>query len=628
MEFLVADAERLFAQGGKVKNLSFWGYKIMTRSTLASFQVPPLFPRVVSTPPTNTISGEGYVDYCTWHRYSDFEWFIAQLTHHFPGYVFPPIPDKDSDGTRDKLSDLFARADSSEHSRDNDLVQKRIRHLQLFFDVLQQLTITHESEIVKAFTTMEEPEWLAYKERVTAAQKGKGWEALKSKGLGFISRIGSIGDKKPVAFPDGHPIANIKAKMLEEGNSLRAAAMHMLYLKKYGHYSPDLETEAGDDAAKKVNTDGTTTVQVLPQTLVYNGHFVSEVNDRVKQGVVRHVEGSSAWVDWGNGTPLSRIPVSQLCYPPSGVSDPAMFAARELASQVDSFCTYLSMRPEARQLERLTDLLYFWAKHCLQAVVYIDSLQEALEELTIAEKDLSKMKESADKVAAAARTASLRQRYESGVSVLQETGYPFLRQHLKKALLDTTHLFGGLSVSFLCDDEWETRLQRADVALPLLFEPPQEVVDTLTQEAKASQYLDPLPQSQQQQQYSTTWVAQPPPQAAPPQPVYQQQQQQPDYQQQQRYPPSPVTPPSPTPSPVVVRHQDPTPLLSASAPPEDDIPPPLPPSQAPPATAQQQPQSAGVEHDWEITKPRTRSWEPEQETTTLEPPPPPPSHEA
>lgn len=623
MEFLVADAERLFAEGGKVKNLSFWGYKIMTRSTLASFQVPPLFPRTVQTPPTNSISGEGYVDYCTWHRYSDFEWFVSQLSHHFPGYVFPPIPDKDSDGTRDKLSDLFTSADSSEHSRDNDLVQKRIRHLQLFFDVLQQLTITHESEIVKAFTTMEEPEWLVYKERVTAAQKGKGWEALKSKGLGLISRLGSIGDKKPVAFPEGHPVANMKAKMLDEGNSLRAAAMHMLYLKKYAHYSPELEAETGDDAAKKIHADGTTTVQVLPQTLVYNGHFVSEVNDRVKQGVVRHVEGSSAWVDWGTGAALSRIPVSQLCFPPSGIADPAMFAARELASQVDSFCTYLSMRPEARQLERLVDILYFWAKHCLQAVVYIDSLQEALEQLTIAEKDLSKMKDSADKVATAARTATMRERYEAGVSVLQQTGYPFLRQHLKKALLDATHLFGGLSVSFLCDDEWETRLQRADVALPLLFEPPQEVLDTLTQEAKASLYVDQQPQAQQQQQYSTTWVAQPPPQAPPQQ--QQQQQQNSTTWVAQPYPPSPVTPPSPTPSPVV-RHQDPTPTLSASAPPEDDVPPPLPESSAPQPQQQQHP--AAVEHDWETTKPRTRSWEPEQEASSLEPPPPPPSHEA
>ena len=201
MEFLVADAERLFAEGGKVKNLSFWGYKLMVRATLPVYQTPPIFPRIVQGAPTNVITGEGYVDYCTWHRYSDFEWFVEQLEREFPGIIFPSIPDKENvDGTKDKLTDLFS-SNESENSKENMFVRRRIRHFQLFFDYFGKMKELHESTIVKAFVTMEEPEWLMFKEQQNARTKPSGWNLVKEKGFSIFAKISSVGDKKVVAFP-------------------------------------------------------------------------------------------------------------------------------------------------------------------------------------------------------------------------------------------------------------------------------------------------------------------------------------------------------------------------------------------------------------------------------------------
>lgn len=603
MEFLVADAERLFAEGGKVKNLSFWGYKIMTRSTLPSYQTPPLFPRVVTAPPANFISGEGYVDYCTWHRYSDFEWLVAQLQHVFPGTVFPPIPEKAVDGTKDKLTDLFSSKDAIDTSRDNELVQKRIRQLQLFFDFIGQLPQVFEIDSLKAFVSMEEPEWLVYKEKKAHEVKPGGWDAVKSKGLGFLSKLGSIGDKKPVAFPEGSPIAAIRTHQQALGDSLRAASMHMAYLRKYAHATPELKSETADDSKTEA---GASSIKMLPPTLVYNGHFVCEVNDRTKQGVVRHVEGNSAWIDWGTGEPLARIPVHQLCYPFSGVSDPTVFAANEIVSQIDSFCTYLSLRPEARQLERLTDLLFFWSKYCHEVVHTIEGLQLQLEDLVLGEKDLSKKKEGADKVELAARVAVMKNRYETGCAALLSS-VQALRVPQRKALLDIAFLYGGLSINFLGDDEWESRLQRADAALPLLFEPPQEVVDSLTQDAKAAHFVEYVAQPQAPPQQYQQFVAPPPAQQQPP--AYQQ----PPVQR------SPEAAPAAAPAAVSqsrFAHDD----VFATAPPDDVMPPPPPPVSE--VVNRPGPSRSGIDDNWQA-QPRSWSENPPVAVDDAVPPPPP-----
>ena len=166
-ELLVADAQRSFEVNGKLQNLSFWSFKVMCRSYLPSYQNPPLFggsttPAAAADPsgkPQNYIdSGAGYVDYCSWHRYSDFEWLLEGLQRDMPGEIFPPLPPKENDATKDKVTDLVTNQ-SIDNPKLVPFVQGRIRWLNMFFQVIMEMPQTHDNPHLKAFLAMEEGQW-------------------------------------------------------------------------------------------------------------------------------------------------------------------------------------------------------------------------------------------------------------------------------------------------------------------------------------------------------------------------------------------------------------------------------------------------------------------------------------
>ncbi|KEG15446.1 hypothetical protein DQ04_00071140 [Trypanosoma grayi] len=467
MEFLVADAERMFTTNGKLQHLSYWSYKILTRSFLESYQNPPFFPS--ETTPENYIRASSYVDFCTWHRYSDFEWLAAQIEVEFPGILFPPIPLKEADGTMDKFSDLLNSAkDSDAMSNEHPLVRKRMRQLQLTLNVVSQLHEIHESQILKAFVTLDERGWFAFRAEQRAKKKTSLFSAVREKGLSLFSKLKSLRDSDDSENFVSSPLGTIAAQQKDLAAFLNTCYVEVGNLAK--HTTSELRQWSDVDALCK-STQGAP----LPWTACYSGHLVQYAKQKELEGVVRRVDDKYAWVEWnGQDDKLSKVRLDELNYPSSGVSDPAMFALQELTTQIDSYCMYLSRVPSVTALKDIEDTIWFLSKYASRCCDVIARLKELGSQvhslkLTTEKKPNSEQKE---------RLEQLQEELNSASARLVNVYNTFYRPYLRESLLGVARKLIETSVALIANAEWEKRLSRANAMLTPRFENPPSDEDT------------------------------------------------------------------------------------------------------------------------------------------------------
>jgi hypothetical protein len=500
LEFLVAGAERQFAEGGKVQSLSFWAFKVLCRSRMPEYQNPPVFPRTHSTgEPSNFQKGDGFVDYCAWRRYSDFEWLRSHLALAYPSTVVPPIPDKDTgDSTKDKVADLVKGTDKKhENAFANPLIAQRIRRLQLFVEGISIVQELATSEILRAFVAMEELEWIQFK---TATElrlhPEKGFAKMKAAGAGFFGMLKSIGSSKVKVFDEISGLGKIRRQQRDFADALSVAAHQVGNMVKYA---------AADH--KDLHQLDTINIQnggkPLPVTLCYNGHFVTKAGEE-KPGVVRHVDevGEFAWVDFGTGK-LEKVATTALLYPPTGIVDPAMTALHVHLSQMDAFLQQLSKRGQILEALKLQDSLWYEAHYCravMEVVDMVESREQHRIELT---NEGAKQKDPTKKAALEAEAQQLSIVFAQECTKVTQDYERFIRPMQQRALASIMKRVGPVTIQLLLDDEWEARLQPGDAALPLLFDVPEEVIQSMnTSFAKApaetpTQFMNSAPSAPQ-----------------------------------------------------------------------------------------------------------------------------------
>ncbi|RNF26261.1 putative phosphoinositide-binding protein [Trypanosoma conorhini] len=128
-EFKVMEPEQ--RKGAGALDFAYWTYRVRASTTLSTYAQKEL--EVV-------------------RRYSDFEWFRAQLCEAYPYCIVPPIPEKDVQGTLDKLV-------GSDSQSANRLREYRQRALRKFLVRLGAHPRLHNSPLLKDFLEMNEEEW-------------------------------------------------------------------------------------------------------------------------------------------------------------------------------------------------------------------------------------------------------------------------------------------------------------------------------------------------------------------------------------------------------------------------------------------------------------------------------------
>ncbi|RNF06502.1 putative phosphoinositide-binding protein [Trypanosoma rangeli] len=128
-EFKVMEPEQ--RKGAGALDFAYWTYRIRVSTTLSTYAQKEL--EVV-------------------RRYSDFEWFRAQLCEAYPYCIVPPIPEKDVQGTLDK----FVGSDSQSANRLRDYRQRALRKFLVRLGAHPRL---HTSHLLKDFLEMNEEEW-------------------------------------------------------------------------------------------------------------------------------------------------------------------------------------------------------------------------------------------------------------------------------------------------------------------------------------------------------------------------------------------------------------------------------------------------------------------------------------
>jgi hypothetical protein len=485
-ELLVADAQRQFDVNGKVQNLSFWSYKVMCRSFLPGYQNPPLFqpiPDPAKAPnakPTNYIdSGAGYVDYCGWHRYSDFEWLAENLAMDHPGEIFPPLPPKENDATKDKMQDLVSNKDN-DNPKLVPFVQDRIRHLNMFLQVIMEMKNLHETPHLKAFLAMEEHAWHAYKEQVKNSRHGTGMSAVASKVSSFFGRVTH---KNVVVYDATSDLGRIRQAQDDFAASMKMCQYRLKDIAAHGTTGP--KTLANLDEFFVPNAG-----KPLAYPMVMNGHFVA--TETKQNGVVKHVDQFNyAYVEWsamdnsGNMVPdgrgLERVPTTALRYPSSGICDPAIFAMTEAVGQLESFFAYIQHRAETRDLERLIDLVGFWKNYAENVGDAIKRLSDLENKHRSVAHEAAGIKESGKKEAKAAEAAQLSREFDTAEQAFKKNYAYLFRRLQRKGLFNINLLIGKVCYNLLNDDDWPKRLARCDKALEPNFDVPAEVTAMLDQ---------------------------------------------------------------------------------------------------------------------------------------------------
>ncbi|KAH9577217.1 Phox homologous domain [Trypanosoma melophagium] len=475
MEFLVADAERMYTENGKLQHFSYWSYKVLTRSYLKSYQHPPLFPS--ETYSDNFIKAAEYVDFCTWHRYSDFELLTTEMELEFPGILFPPIPPKETDGTMEKFAGLLSNSkDEDVTHKEHPLVRKRIRLLQLTLNAVSKINEIHEASILKAFVTLDERGWCAFREERRGKNKTSLLSSFKTKSLSFFSKIKSLRDSGENTCLNSSPLGTLFAQQNDFSVLLNDCYIQVAHMVK--ECTGELRNCSDVDALCKP-TQGST----LPWTACYVGHLVQHSRQKELEGVVRGMDEKYASVEWnGEKGEISRVPLNELSYPSSGVSDPAVFAFQELTAQIESYCMYLTRLPAATTLKDIEDKLWFlsmYAKRCLHAIDHIKKIGSQVQSLTKSTEKKSTTEQTQ-------RLELLKENLSKSSSRLVNEYNNFYRPFMKELLLDIARKFGEVAVVLMSDTEWKQRLSRADSLLTLQFDttPQDDRVQSSTAEVE------------------------------------------------------------------------------------------------------------------------------------------------
>lgn len=481
-ELLVTDARRQFDENGKVQRLSFWAFKVMCRSYLPAYQNPPLYPAAGAKMQNFVESGAGYVDYCSWHRYSDFEWLVDHLYWEFPGVLLPPLPPKENDANKDKVQDLVSNKEQ-ENAKLVPFVQDRIRGLNLFLNVVMAVPELHESEHLKAFLAADEPNWFSHKDAVKARRHGTGVSAITGK-LG--SMFGRMSEKKITVYDPSTAFGAISVQQADLAAKLKNCLYRLRDVESFAHNNTAKLSDFDQQVAKN-------SCKTLAYPLVATGHYVSAKEHR--RGQVVHLDDLGyAYVRWapeaeGGSEKLDRVAVSELNYPDSGVVDPVIFATMEAVTQLESFFAYVAHRSESRDLEKLIDLVLFWRD-------FADEVPEAIKNLAEVEQRRQRLageacstKDATKRQAKEQEVQQLEKDFRAGESRFQQLyGFVF-RPMQKKALFEINVLVGRVCYNLLNDEDWPNRLHRADVSLQPNPAVPDDVVQMM--EALAN---DPPPQ--------------------------------------------------------------------------------------------------------------------------------------
>jgi len=442
LEINVTNARREFEEGGKVKNLPFWVFFITCRTTLQKY--------------LDTVKRPAGTDVATltvWRRYNDFLWLRSALTRTYGGHIVPPVPAKDMAGTMDKIADLVAGDEESEDWRANEFISFRLRALDMFVRYLGKSSVAG-TDLVRNFLCMTgHEEWSTFKQNVEAqlVKNQPSWsETLSSVGVGMWSKLrnvvaGTSSTDDTKKLPVGSPLARIQAQCRAFETimvQLQNLSVRCLTSERYMSGGPPVMFEW------QVKHDPK---QPIPLWMLSLGHRVSSVDGHL--GVVRYVgaddppNGVLIGVEWsspvgdcdGVGPDFQRYfqtkekhasYVSQrfLYFPSNGVSDPVLLAAKETASQVDSYlipCGSVMLQ----RLSRLVDLTAFWR-------MYAAGIVEAIEMFESLEVDRKKVMEQISKEVKPDLQQGLRTKLEELVKVAREREEIFLQQYKGSFLID------------------------------------------------------------------------------------------------------------------------------------------------------------------------------------------------
>ncbi|AAZ10652.1 PX domain containing protein, putative [Trypanosoma equiperdum] len=459
LEFYVANAERVFAENDKVLFFSHWTYKMMTRSFLESYQNPPLiFPNSTQS---NFIKGDGYIDYCTWHRYSDFEWFATQMLTEFPGIIFPPIPEKEVNGTIDKLTAHFDGV-SGLDAKKNSLVRQRLRRLQLTLNAISHIGAIHECELMKAFTTLDEDGWRKFRDSWEAARKNSLLSIVKMKCLGLLGKLSSFA---MVREQEGPVSSRLSSILVQHGEMVRLLQMCGAVVEKM------TRRFVGEPSKRRStrNICKRTAGAPLPAAACHEGCFVRYEANGGREGVVKSIDRNTAVIEWNDREGgMSRVPVADLRYPSSGVSDPVMLALHAITEQIDSHLMYLSKKEEAEGLREVGDLLWF-ASHlsisCINAATQLKKMES---------NALAQPAPGRDDTEGEAHRESLKQRVADGYTRFTEQYEKFCIPHQAQVLAAVAHKLGRIGTFLFIDEGWSARILQISSALTVPTFPPEE----------------------------------------------------------------------------------------------------------------------------------------------------------
>jgi hypothetical protein len=457
MEFLVVDAERRFDINGKVQNLSFWVFKVLCRARLPEYLQPPLFPPALSTPPGAPapkhfiVSPDGkFVDYCAYHRYSDFEFLRDRLKADLPGLMLPPIPEKESAGTLDKLEDLVT---GKEHERvgENAFAAARMRQLNLFVQALGPLAATHKNAHVRAFVGMCEPQWVEYHASVVKSLERPITETAKSMFAGVRSFFKSVGRTKIPVFDPVHPVSRIQTRLRGIGDAMFLCAKHLEGAAKAAHSPWEARADDGTQAALAKHP--------LPPPLLFQSHRVAS-RDHL-DGVVLHLDDATgrAFVDWHDGRAPEAVAQNSLFVPASGIVDPVCLLAVQLVGGIDSTLTQLCTRDEAAVLRDAVDHCYFIANWARASAALVDEVAKFSDEHRDRLDEKAAASSPAEALLIDAHCQQLQRRFEDARDMLVASYNAYFVPQLRAAVHRTCSMAGRSCSNMLRSDDWAATLQ-------------------------------------------------------------------------------------------------------------------------------------------------------------------------
>ena len=455
----------------------------------------------------------------SWRRFSDFEWIMNTITEEFPGLIVPTPVDKatSSDGMEDKLKDLAHLPKDGEkeaEEKDKDMAvtaphgigQKRLRQLQLTMNVLSVLPNVTESPTLMAFLSLSESKWLDFKDQhkknvITKVKKGVS---------SLFDKIKHQSVQKVGAYDETTKIGKIAEQQRQYSRQLDNLEGHIGTIRL-----SDNRKEI-KDAKKHRMSQVTHACKKLPYPSLYIQHRVTTASSADRTGTITYIDDADqyAFIDWEQTQkdgkskrdkkdkemkqlkhPVSQVPTSELLCPSSGISDVSVEVVLDFIDEMDKWTYEMPERASTKQFLFFVDLLRFWKSYTNQLVVVVGKMRDLCQEKENLSQELKKTSnrekqvELQNRISQCDIVATERRFMES-----YETVY---RPAQQAALRKMCRMTGELSLGMgICDIDWPTRLEKANRALPLSFEIPEDVAQMLlSQGATASddEKASPLP---------------------------------------------------------------------------------------------------------------------------------------